>query len=486
MFRSASAHNDDAWNPPRRPPGGKLTAWMVGRWSYLPVAFVLVSLVALLLAPLPTRTRTDRLWYETVQLIEPARRLIDDIQFALALEVSAIRGYVLTRDQSFLERHQLAVEYERRAASAFRELAEQLGPQVSQRAQELDTAQLQWRMPVARLLDQRMTPEEYVQRVPLQQALYEDILATAASLESIIVQLEEQNLTKIRGTEHLDLLLRVGLGFLALAAALVVAGLNSRLRFSAIELDRYAREEARLLESEHEARKVAEEAVRTRDDVLGVVSHDLRNPLNSIAVSTALLDEPSIPAEMRSRQVEVVRRAVDGMNRLIQDLLDVAKIETGLLMLELDSIDVGSVMGEARELLRSQAGDKRVELELASLAQDLPAVRADRDRLLQALTNVLGNAVRSTPEDGSVLLGAERSGGAVHLSIEDSAPVLSDEELPHLFDPYYWRSREPGHRGAYMGLRIAKGIVEMHGGRIWVEPMPGRGNRFVLALPAAS
>jgi signal transduction histidine kinase len=237
------------------------------------------------------------------------------------------------------------------------------------------------------------------------------------------------------------------------------------------------------LELEHEARARAERAKNLRDEVLAIVAHDLRNPLHTIlASSSAMLDLPLSAAE-RTRQLEVIRRSANSMNVLISDLLDVASIELGNLSVRREQFAIEEVLEHTVETFDRRAHARGVTLE-RDVAGALPPVSGDRDRLAQVLSNLLANALKVTPEGGRIRLHAAPVAGAVEIAIENSGAGIAPENLPHVFDRF-WRADRSQRAGAGLGLAIAKGIVEAHGGRIWVESTPGETTTFHFTVPAA-
>jgi signal transduction histidine kinase len=234
--------------------------------------------------------------------------------------------------------------------------------------------------------------------------------------------------------------------------------------------------------------RAAQEAARTREQMMAVVSHDLRNPLATIQMAVSfLLDElvPDDAAHERERkQLHAVHRSADRMYRLIQDLLSVAAIEAGQLAVTRSELRVDVIMTDALELLRPLAAAKRITLE-TDLSPALPPVSADRERLLQVFSNLGGNAIKFTPENGRIEIRATARDTAVEFSVRDTGPGIAPEDLPHIFDRF-WQSRKAKRAGVGLGLAIAKGIVESHGGGIRVESEPGRGSCFVFTLPVAT
>ena len=225
-------------------------------------------------------------------------------------------------------------------------------------------------------------------------------------------------------------------------------------------------------------------AVQARDDLVAVVSHDLKNPLGLIASQAALFlrfINPTDEGSVRLRGgVERMQRAVERMSALIHDLLDLAKIEAGRFALQRRPEDFHDMMDEALLILRPLAEAKRIVVEDEILSGS--TVSADRERVYQVLSNLIGNAVKYTPEGGYIRVRAETSDKAILVTVADTGPGVRPEQLPHLFDRY-WQARNDSRDGSGLGLFIAKGIVEAHGGRIWAESNPGVGAVFRFTLP---
>ena len=226
-------------------------------------------------------------------------------------------------------------------------------------------------------------------------------------------------------------------------------------------------------------------AVRARDETMGIVSHDLRNPLSVIAMCAAgLAEEPPPSGETVTYLAQTVRQSAEWMQRLIQDLLDVAMIDAGRLSIERCALDVAPLLADAAGLFGALATDHGVTLATEPDGA-LPAIEADRERVLQVLNNLLGNAVKYTREGGRVTLRAAPAAGAVRFEVADTGSGIAPSHLPHLFDRYYHVRGAAPTRGTGLGLAIAKGIVEAHGGRIGVESEEGRGSTFWFTIPVA-
>lgn len=238
-----------------------------------------------------------------------------------------------------------------------------------------------------------------------------------------------------------------------------------------------------LVEREAAARAEAEVAVRSRDDILAIVSHDLRNPLSVISMSATLLESP-IPEEKRLAQIGIIRRAAAGMSRLISDLMDVTQVTRGALRVVAAPLDVKTVCDDALSHFTPLLAAKNQELRCSCNAAGT-TVLADRERVAQVLSNLIGNAHKFTPEGGRIELGAVASADSVCFTVRDTGPGLAAEDLPFVFERF-WQSRRVRRGGVGLGLPITKGIVDAHGGRIWVESSAGVGTAFYFTLPRVS
>lgn len=228
--------------------------------------------------------------------------------------------------------------------------------------------------------------------------------------------------------------------------------------------------------------QAAEQAARARDEMVAVVSHDLRNPLNLVMMSSStLLETASELAPRQREQLELIHRATGQMNRLIVDLLDVSRIDAGRLPVEREPVDVEPLVRDACSGQAHAAAAKRIELRY-EVAADLPRIHADRDRILQVFGNLTSNALQFTPEGGTIGIRAERDGQAVRFSVWDTGSGIEEHDLPNVFDRF-WQARPSRHGGVGLGLPISRGIVNAHGGEMWIESEVGRGSTFVFTLP---
>ena len=228
----------------------------------------------------------------------------------------------------------------------------------------------------------------------------------------------------------------------------------------------------------------AQKIIDAREEILGIVAHDLRNPLNTIHMATELLIEEPGPETARVSQLRIIQRSGERMNRLIQDLLSVTTIEAGRLSIAPRKVTVHDLFREAAETLEPMAREKSITFTVMA-ADDLPAVRADPARVQQVLSNLVGNALKFTPAGGSITLSAARTDGPVQCSVTDTGPGIPAAQIPRLFGKF-WQAKRGDGRGVGLGLAIARGIVEAHGGTIDVRSELGHGSVFSFALPVWS
>ncbi len=225
----------------------------------------------------------------------------------------------------------------------------------------------------------------------------------------------------------------------------------------------------------------AQQAVRDREQVLGVVSHDLRNPLNTIKLSADLLR--NVNEERRSgnlQWLDMIGRSADQMERMIEDLLDLSSIDAGGFTVNPADHEVASLLSEVCESFQPLAEQEAITLRCDPGTGPATAW-VDSHRICRVFSNLLGNALKFTPEGGAITLRAEYPAQEIRFSVSDNGPGIPAEHLSHVFDRY-WQARKGDRRGAGLGLSIARGIVEAHGGRIWVESTPGEGTTFFFTV----
>ena len=240
----------------------------------------------------------------------------------------------------------------------------------------------------------------------------------------------------------------------------------------------------RLLEGRTQALSIANEALDLRDEFLAIVSHDLRNPLNAIALNTQLLERLVSSSDPRLGRIsQSLDSSIAQMQRIISDLLDLAAIEAGKLSVQLRPGDARNPIREAVEISRPASAEKSIALDARIGAEPLPA-RFDPGRILQVLDNLIHNALKFTPRGGRISVEGRRMNDAVEIRVRDTGPGLKPEEVSVIFDRFR-QVEKRGRRALGLGLYISRSIVESHGGRIWAESAPGEGSTFLFTLPSA-
>jgi signal transduction histidine kinase len=233
----------------------------------------------------------------------------------------------------------------------------------------------------------------------------------------------------------------------------------------------------KLIDSLHAARGKAEAARKSREQVLTIVAHDLRNPLTTIKMTATLLRrKPPSPEEL-DRRLASIERAVTRSDNLIRDLLDASRAERGELEVTIRDEAVGPIVQDVLDLFAPLVREREIALEVDYGGS--ASIRCDRNRLLQVVGNLMGNALKFTPEGGVITLRIDDRDEDVLFEVADTGPGIKPEDLPHIFDRYWYGDR----RGTGLGLFIAQSILFSHGSRLDVRSEPGRGARFSFRLP---
>jgi len=259
-----------------------------------------------------------------------------------------------------------------------------------------------------------------------------------------------------------------------------------RLAQSLHQAARVGRAEQRATEAQLERDRQyekAQQAVRSRDELLATVSHDLRSPVSTILMTGILLRKQPGSGEgsALARYAGAITRAAEEMERLIRDLLDIAAIEAGQLSVSIVPQPAGPVISGAIERAQTAAAAKKVEIRKRGAATDL-WVRCDGDRIAQVFANLLGYAIRFTPAGGTITVAARHEGDLVTFTVSDTGAGIDPVTLPHVFDRF-WKAKERAEGGTGLGLAICQGIVSQHGARLQVESTVGVGTTFSFALP---
>lgn len=308
-------------------------------------------------------------------------------------------------------------------------------------------------------------------------------------LHKLPLSLEQKTIISSRGISSLLMCPFMARGTL-LGAVLFI---NSRASYSEEDVNFVEEVMGRISIALDNARlyQISLESIRMRDELLRIVSHDLKNPLNSILLNAQLVekllnghDKSDERSKMAVKRITAVEKNTDIAINLIRDLLDNAKLETGGLQMKKTAMDPQDLIPETEHLFQSLAEEKEVTFSVSSHLNRPVKVVCDHERILQVISNLLGNSIRYTPKGGKVDVVLSEKGDAICFSVSDNGTGINEEKKRHIFDKY-WRDEESGLMNLGLGLSIAKGVVEAHGGRIWVESERGHGTTFSFTLPYA-
>jgi signal transduction histidine kinase len=234
--------------------------------------------------------------------------------------------------------------------------------------------------------------------------------------------------------------------------------------------------------------RMRREMEMARRHLFAAISHDLRTPLASIRAMVEAIDDGVVTdAETTQRYVRNVLGEVHRLSGLIDDLFELSRLDAGALTLHVEPGSLHDLVSDTLEAIQVQAAEKGLHLR-GAVAEDLPPVMMDVARIQRVLSNLVQNAIRHTPPDGTILLEAAEEQTTVRVDVVDSGEGVAPEDLPHIFERFYRgeKSRVRGQGGTGLGLAIARGLVEAHGGKIWAQSVPGQGARFSFILPKAT
>lgn len=448
------------------------------RAGVLALVFILVSLAALLVAPAVLQLRIDRIRAEVDAAADPARTLVTGVQFALARQMSALRGYLITGDSSFLATYEGASRQELQAYGRLEPLSRRLGDDVLERFVVVRTLSSRWHeeVTVEEISRDRRSSALALSRISIEQELYEDALAAARDLDGAIVRATRQRAGQIRAVERERLLLTGGLVLLAFASSLVVAWLGRQLGGLASEAEKQRVKAVRALA---ETRR----SLASRHRLMRGVTHDVRNPLGA-ADGYAELMQMGLHGQLGPEQAHAVARIrgciADALS-IIHDLLELSGAETGSLPVEKRETDLSTLVSEVADEYRASAGaaGRAIEVQAAGKV----AVTTDPARVRQILGNLVSNAIKYARGSDRIVLSAGTAPGGAAVRVEDFGPGIPPRDLDRLFEEFYRAQENGGAAGYGLGLPVARRIAQMLGGDLAAESQVGRGSVFTLWLP---
>ncbi|HEY8470659.1 MAG TPA: ATP-binding protein, partial [Longimicrobiales bacterium] len=451
-----------------------------GGLGEIALPFVILSLVALTIIPVIIQAGARRLRSEITDVADPARILITETQFALAREMGALQGFLITSDERYLDAFESQRQEEALTLQQLAPLAQRLGPEVAQRFDELDRTVRSWHdlLVQAGILERRGFPPGFEREIAFEGAVYEQALAAAARLEAAIVDAVERRTDRIRAADAFQLRLTIGLAVLALFAAIGVARIGRRLQRLAYEA------EARRLE--------VERVVESRARFIRGITHDLKNPLGA-ADGYAQLLEAGTGGELTPGQrewVERLRRSIGQALAIIDDVLLLSRAEAGRLEAQPEPVDLPRLVRETVEDHQAAARSAGLDLRMEPAAGPTRPILTDPGRVRQILGNLLSNAVKYTPAGGRIRVATSVRAGprelgrapAAAIAVQDTGPGIPPEAQARIFEEFT-RVDSSAARGAGLGLAISQRLARLLGGIITVESAVGRGSTFTLWLP---
>ena len=272
---------------------------------------------------------------------------------------------------------------------------------------------------------------------------------------------------------------------IAVIGVAIGAAVSRRLRR---DIDKVADHYATLRRTADEQSHQAETANRLKDEFLATLSHELRTPLNSVLGWARLLASGKLDSTQTVHAVQAIERAGWAQSHVIEDLLDISRMVTGRLRLDVHPVDVSAAVETAVQSLRPASSAKTLRVEV-SIARPLPPVVADRRRLQQVVSNLLSNAVKFTADGGRIDVAVRAVDSRVEITVTDTGQGIAPDVLPYIFDRFRQAdsSTTRPYGGLGLGLAVVRHVVELHGGTVTAtSPGPGRGSTFIVSLPTAT
>ena len=433
------------------------------------LALVSLALVALAVVPIYVGERVASLQDQITETLQPALESAARLSLYQSRQMARLQSFLLTGDRTIRIRYNAAIAEEDSLYNDLGDLVRVMDLDVRERLARLSSESTRWRFGHLSIFDEVAGLEAGDALWAQVQGEYEELQGATRELERVIKGEVDQGRRDTQWWRTMQTWIMIGLSILALGSLLVIARISWRVRRLVTEAER--REDA------------LHQTVKQRDEVVSIVSHDLRNPLGVVAGAADTLIELPLDREERERQATIIARSASRMSRLIEDLLDVSRIEAGAFVVRPSAEEPISVLEEVREMFEVQAEEAEVALAVGPVCDVL--VRMDHDRVVQALANLVDNALRFTPEGGVVTLSGEvLDQETVSLSVSDTGVGLTQDALDNLFSRF-WQAEGDRKGRAGLGLAIVKGVIEAHGGEVRVESDPGVGSTFHLVLQRA-
>lgn len=458
--------------------------WWTGRLGAALVTFLFVGTVV---TPLFFMREENTVRQEIRSYVLPAYLQTAHLQTYLDHELSGIIGFQMNGEPRFAK---LYGEERSRLIDSVNELSmltRHLGGNTQDHWKDVVTALAEWDATVEHegFLRSSMNRSQFNQELFQSDYVLEEAHQAVTDFQFAVQKAWDLQRERITDLQRENSLLTRMFAVMALLSLFFVWRLVKRLRDAQTELLSATEEQKMLVEQAENRRTMAENAVQFRDEILRIVSHDLRNPVTKIALTASILRNTSgFATEDTRRLLDMIKRGTDHMNGLIRNLIEIGRVESGRdIALDITDVTAHSLVQEACEAAKVLAEQKQIVLWCQSGESNMP-LQADRDRLLQVLNNLIDNAIKFTPRGGSVVVTSEVTASEARFSVSDTGIGIDREYLSLIFERYW---QVPGaKRGTGLGLAIAKRIVERHGGRIWAESQSGQGTTFYFVVPRVS
>lgn len=451
--------------------------WFAGRHqASVALGFVLVPLVVLAVLPAVIQGTSEAHRRELLQVDEPARALITQLQLALALDVAGTRGFLLTGEGRYIAAHQQARALRDRALAGLLPLLSRLGPTAARQAATL-TSQLRLQdSALGALFNGSESRDTYTRRLDDHQARLEAAAAAAVRLDQVIARRSAARTSELQLFERVSYVITVLLVAVAVFAALLIARFARRHQALAVEAERRREELERVSES------------RTR--LIRGFSHDVKNPLGAADGYAALLEDGVMGdlSDEQRKSIGRIRRSIGTSVRLITDLLDLARAEMGQVQITAAPADISAIVREVVEDFDAQAAAAGLTVELRT--PGALAVMTDAARVGQVVANLMSNAVKYAPRSHVVVSadacstcdGAPRAGRWIVVRVRDTGPGIPADKQNAVFQEFT-RLDPDAQRGAGVGLATSRRLAQLMGGDLTLESEAGRGSTFALWLP---
>jgi signal transduction histidine kinase len=412
-------------------------------------------------------TATEQL--DVVRAHERQITLAERLRWNLELVVSIAKGYLITGDPTVLARLT-------RAQDEMQSILATLVTQAASTNERRILTELQKNATAFALAHQSLIADQTASTTDMLTRFEKNVLPlknrVTVALDALAAH-KEASITELYGQysqdrDHLTALMYALLIVLVLAACAITALFSIYL--------------SRAYRIERNAREAARKAMHAREELLGVVAHDLRNPLNAISMRATLVQRTTNPSLVNQQAQSIVNIATR-MDVLISDMLDLATIEAGRFYVSAGPCEVAGILGKVQEVFAPICAAKQISLRCEMRAEGM-WMQADQVRILRVFSNILGNAVKFSPSGAEISIEASKTGENVMFAIADQGPGIPADQQPQLFDRF-WRPASSQTKGTGLGLFIAKGIVEAHRGRLWVTSSSNRGSTFYFCVPAA-